>query len=232
MNDEYIYTFSNISVQGRNEMDLKAKAVLDEQDSSMYDWSFKKSCERVNGIDTKRVEEVLNDSEEWQERLFELTSDPYYLADLKGTLVKCNKAAEKLSGYDKEEIIGKNFFDLNLISQKQIAKATVMLLLNVLGLPAGPVEFIGFHKSGNQIFAEIRTFPIKTNGKTLVLCTARDITYQKQIENNLLNKNVELDSEVRKRQEVERALEMSERKYKELADFLPDIIYKSLLFEA
>lgn len=164
--------------------------------------------------------------------LFELTPAAYYLADLKGTFVKCNKAAEKLSGYDKEELIGKNFFDLKLISQKQMAKATVMLMLNVLGLPAGPVEFTGFHKSGNQIFVEIRTFPITTNGKTLVLYTARDITYQKQIENNLLHKNVALDSEVRKREEVERALEMSERQYKELAEFIPDIIYKSLLFEA
>jgi PAS domain S-box-containing protein len=205
----------------------------EEEESKIYAWGLQKKRVLESEI-TKRKQTrgVLDDSAEWLKMLSEFLPDAYLLQDLKGTVIECNKAAEILSGYNREEIIGKNVFDLKLISQKDSPKAAVMLMLNVLGLPSGPVEFIGSHKAGNQVFVEIRTSKIKIKDKTLVLSIVRDLTDQKRVAEKLSNKNIDLKWEITKRKQVEKALEMSELKYKEIVEFLPDLIYKTMMLEA
>jgi two-component system NtrC family sensor kinase len=207
--------------------------VRDEEDPEIYAWGVQKKRGLESEVTNRtQAREVLDGSAEWLKMLSEFLPDAYLLQDLKGTVIECNKAAEKLSGHNRGEIIGKNFFDLKLISQTESPKAAVMLMLNVLGLPSGPVEFIGSPKAGNQVFVEIRTFPIKIKDKTSVLCIVRDLTNQKRVEEKLSNKNIGLEWEITKRKQVEKALEMSELKYKEIVEFLPDLIYKTMMLDA
>lgn len=63
----------------------------------------------------KRAEESAERSEERFRVLFEYAPDAYYLNDLTGTFVDGNKAAQEMTGYKKEEMIGKNFLRLNLL---------------------------------------------------------------------------------------------------------------------
>ena len=93
--------------------------------------------------------------------LFEMGPDAYYIHDLQGRFIEGNKAAEKLTGYDREELIGKNFFKLNLISTDQIPKATKNLIKNKAGKPTGPDEFILRCKNGSKyanLYMEILIF--------------------------------------------------------------------------
>ena len=59
----------------------------------------------------KRAEEALRASEERYRELFESARDAIYVHDLEGKYVSVNRAAEKLSGYSRDEIIGKHFSD-------------------------------------------------------------------------------------------------------------------------
>ena len=133
----------------------------------------------------KKAGEELRNSEERLSILFELAPDAYYLNDLKGNFVDGNKAAEEVTGYTKNELIGKNFLKLKLLPRSQALKAAKLLAMNALGKPTGPDELVLNRKDGTQVPVEIRTHPIKIKDRTLVLSIARDITVRKEKEKEI-----------------------------------------------
>ena len=133
----------------------------------------------------ERVDEELKSSEEKFRALFEWAPDAFYLNDMRGVFVDGNRAAEKMSGYKKDELIGKSFLKLNLLPLNQIPKAVKLLAKNALGQPTGPDELTLNRKDGTRITMEIRTFPVKIMGQNLVLGIARDITERRRIEEEL-----------------------------------------------
>ena len=139
----------------------------------------------VTGIDItarKVAEEAMRESE-WKFRmLFEFAPDAYYLNDLKGHFIDGNKAAEKLLGYKKGELIGKSFLDLTILPPEQIPKAAALLAKNARGNATGPDEFILQRRDGTQVHVEILTFPITIKEQTVVLGIAHDITERKEAE--------------------------------------------------
>jgi len=114
--------------------------------------------------------------------IYESAPDAHYIYDLKGVFVEGNKAAERLTGFRKDELIGKNFLKINLLSKHQLPKAAADLAKNRLGKPTGPDEFTIIRKDGSKIEVEVATHPVNISGKTLVLGTARDITKRVQAE--------------------------------------------------
>lgn len=124
-------------------------------------------------------------SEERLKILFESAPDGIYLNDLTGVVVDGNRAAEELIGYAREELIGKNFAEMGLLSEEQIPEAAENLRKNAQGQPAGPDEFTLKRKDGSSIAVEIRTFPVKIAGQALSMGIARDITRRKQAEEAL-----------------------------------------------
>ncbi|MBE3126608.1 MAG: PAS domain S-box protein [Acidobacteria bacterium] len=112
--------------------------------------------------------------------LFEDAPDAYYLSDTKGRFYSGNRAAEALTGYRREELIGKNFTQLDLLPRDQLGKALRLLALSAMQKPTGPDEFTLRRKDGSLVFVEIRTHPVKIKGKTVVLGIARDITERKK----------------------------------------------------
>ena len=137
-------------------------------------------CENIT--EYKRLNDELKLSEERLKLLFENAPDAYYLNDLKGNFLDGNKAAEEMIGYSRNELIGNSFLSLNVLPRNQILKAAKLLALNAIGKPTGPDEFILNRKNGTQISVEIRTHPLKIQGKKLVLGIARDISERKKAE--------------------------------------------------
>jgi diguanylate cyclase (GGDEF)-like protein/PAS domain S-box-containing protein len=143
---------------------------------------------RIYAIDIterKKAEEELEDSEEHLKILFDYAPDAYYISDLKGKFIDGNKAAERLLGYRKEELIGKSFLKLKLLSLTDIPKAAKLLVKNFTGQSTGPNEFVLNLKDNSKVTVEIFTHPVKIKGSTFVLGIARDITERKQAEEAL-----------------------------------------------
>ena len=117
--------------------------------------------------------------------LFELAPDAYYLNDLRGNFINGNHAAEELTGYRKDEIIGKSFLKAGLLQVSQLPKAAVLLARNALGQATGPDEFTLIRKDGSQIQVEISTRPIKYENQTVILGIARNVTERNQARSKL-----------------------------------------------
>lgn len=133
-------------------------------------------------------------SEERFRIIFEAAPDAYYLNDLKGNFVDGNEVAQRVIGYQKDELIGKNFLKLNLLPKKQLSKAGAILAKNVLGLSTGPDEFTLIRKDGSEVDVEIVTHPVKIEGQSLVLGIARDISKRKRVEIALRNNEEKMRS--------------------------------------
>ena len=147
----------------------------------------------------KKAERELKSSEEKFKSLFEYAPDTYYLHDLEGTYVDGNRAAETLTGYKKEELIGQNKFSLNLLSQDQLLRIAELLKLSAENKPTGPDEYVLTRKDGKQVDVEIRTYPLNIQGQKLVLGQARDITERKEMQRKILNSSIKAEEMERRR---------------------------------
>ncbi len=162
---------------------------------------------------TKQFEAALKESEYKFRTLVEDIKIGIYYSDFGGTFLYGNHEAEEIVGYNRSELIGKNFMELNLLGKKQKIKAALLLGKNLIGKSTGPDEFIINRKDGTQRIVEISTNVINAGFQKLVCGVALDITERKRIEDALI---------------------MSENKYRHLFENnpLPMWIYdlKSLAF--
>jgi PAS domain S-box-containing protein len=127
-------------------------------------------------VERHRSQTALAQSENRLKLLFENAPDAYYLHDMQGNFLDGNKAAEQLVGYPREELIGKNMLQLDLLNEEGIRQAARALALNAQGRPIGPEEYTLRRKDGSQVTVEIRNYPIILNDKPLVLGMARDVS--------------------------------------------------------
>lgn len=139
----------------------------------------------------KELEKKLTESEERFRTIFEKSPDAYFLIDLRGNFIDGNEAAEKISGYKKEELLGQNM--AKVLPFSELAKATKRLGERVLGKSAEPLILEMIKKDGNHIAAETNGSLVEINGKKLFLGVVRDVTLQKKIEVEIKKKNEELE---------------------------------------
>ena len=130
----------------------------------------------------KQVEEALENSKKRLKILFDFAPDPSFLLDLEGNILDGNHAAEKMSGYLKDEIIGMNIMTQELIPASQALKAKASLAKSAMGNPVARDEYTINRRDGTQIEMEISTYPVKIDRESQVLCIGRDITERKRME--------------------------------------------------
>jgi PAS domain S-box-containing protein len=127
-----------------------------------------------------RNQRTLRESEDRFKRLFEYAPEAYYLNDAQGRFIDGNKKVEDLLGYQRSELIGKSFLDLDLLLEEEKARAIDGLAENLDGKATGPDAFTLKRKGGDYVIAEISTIPIVLGAQEVVLGMARDITERKR----------------------------------------------------
>jgi PAS domain S-box-containing protein len=243
------YVIEQFEKMARNEITLAENIPVKRKDGSVFYADIGSAPITLAGksyllgsfrdITERKKAEEIKGSQERLKLLFEYAPDAYYLSDLKGTFIDGNIAAEKMLGYKREELIGKSFLKLKLLSPRHILKAAKLLGKNALGIPTGPDELTLNRKDGSQLTAEISTFPMKIGERNVVLGMARDITERKRAEEELKKHRGHLEAQVKKRtqeleavnkelrqditerKKVEEALKESEAFIKTVMDNLP-----------
>ena len=133
----------------------------------------------------KHFEAARRASEERFRILFECSPDGYFLLDLNGVFLNGNRAAERLAGYRREELIGKTFQEAGLLSPDEMEKALHMLTRCTQGEPVGFEEFRLIRKDGGTVAVEIQAFPVETTEGKVVIGAVREITERKRAEQAL-----------------------------------------------
>jgi len=139
----------------------------------------------TSAVVRKRAEDDLKRSEERFKQLFELAPDGIYINDMDGNFLDGNQAAQKLIGYEKDEILGKNMLEVGLLPEDQLEKAAMGLGESMDGNPYGPAELDLLRKDGRRITVEIMTHPIRIANETMILGMVRDLSRRKKAERDL-----------------------------------------------
>jgi len=105
--------------------------------------------------------------------------------DFKGTFLYGNKKSEEIIGYTRDELIGKNFFKLDILNLHDKAKAAKLIALNKLGKSTGPDQFKLKTKKGPEKVVNVHSSIITINNKNVVLGVVEDLTEKKLFENAL-----------------------------------------------
>jgi PAS domain S-box-containing protein/putative nucleotidyltransferase with HDIG domain len=141
----------------------------------------------------RRSVEALRESEESFRSYLENAPDGIYMSDLEGNFLYGNRKCEEITGYRREELIGNNFLELNLLSENSLNKAVQLLQANIEGKSTGPDEIELIGKEGRLIPVEINTSVVQRMGQRTVLAFVRDITERKQAEGWLLRERSIVD---------------------------------------
>jgi PAS domain S-box-containing protein len=132
----------------------------------------------------KRTEEALRESEERYRELFENAKDAIYVQDLKGIYTSVNRAAEQLSGYDRNYIIGKHFNHFVAPEYLQLVRTKFAKKMADKEETAYEVQVIA--KDGRRVPVELSTAVILKHGVPVgIQGMARDITERKRAEDDL-----------------------------------------------
>jgi PAS domain S-box-containing protein/putative nucleotidyltransferase with HDIG domain len=136
-------------------------------------------------LEKTRISRNLEKSQHQFQTIFEHAPDGYYLTDMQGNFLNGNLATERITGYQRSEIIGRNMMAVGLISGDQVLKAGKLLANNLLGKSTGPDEFELTRRDGSTISVEITTHPVTMDNRSVVLGIARDISDRKSSEEEL-----------------------------------------------
>jgi PAS domain S-box-containing protein len=134
-------------------------------------------------------------SQEVIKTMIEDSTDCIYITDLHGNIIDYNRATERLMGYHKGELLGKNCLKEGIILRKDLKKV-IKDVINI-GLSGSAENWTPTlkKKDGKRIRIEATLTPFKLNGEHHLLGIARDITKKKEEEDALINRTRELEKE-------------------------------------
>ncbi|MGA7720145.1 MAG: PAS domain S-box protein [Ignavibacteriaceae bacterium] len=130
----------------------------------------------------KQVEKALKDSLEWQESIFEGSRDAIFISDYDSKFVMVNKAACRLTGYSKTELLQMKIPGLH---ESLDLQAYLLHHDKIMDGEEILTESKILTKDGNKIDTEFNNKRIIIDNKYYMHSSARDITERKLAESTL-----------------------------------------------
>jgi len=190
-------------ITGRKKAEIALKEIhnnleekIEERTKELLEANIKLSKEIKERV---QAEKALKESEERLNIMFEYAPDAYFLNSSDRIILDGNRAAEKLTGYKREEFMGKDIAESGLLPAEQISQAANHFTKITKGTPVGPLEYTVRRKDNTRVHVEINTFPVSIKKKNIFLSIARDITKRKKAEDKLMKLHEELEKRVEKR---------------------------------
>jgi PAS domain S-box-containing protein len=130
---------------------------------------------------SQMIEEALRESAEPDRELFENSKDAMYVHNLSGIYTSVNRAAEQLSGYSRDEIIGQPFWKFVAPEYVKQARAYLCQKLEEVGETKYELEII--KKGGRRVPVEVTSRIIRDKGVPVgVQGAARDISERRRVQ--------------------------------------------------
>jgi PAS domain S-box-containing protein len=135
--------------------------------------------------DLKKAQQQLEESKRHFQTLFNLMVDPVAIVDKTGKILAVTDKAEKITGFKKEEMVGKNFLRLGFASAKSKAIMIKNLAKRMAGMHVEPYEVEILTKDGRKLPFEINAETIDYEGKPADMVVFRDMSQRKNLEAKL-----------------------------------------------
>ncbi len=154
-------------------------------------WVYKLTTGEVVAVynditERMQTEEALRASERKYSDLVQQSPDAIISLDKAGNFLSFNPAAERVSGFSAQEVIGRNFTKVGILDKESIAKLLNEFGLILTGDERQPFDLIITQKDKSHVFMEANGRLIKQKGrKTWIQVTLRDITERKRAEDRL-----------------------------------------------
>jgi PAS domain S-box-containing protein len=171
----------------------------------------------------KLAELKLVESEQKFRGLVEGTAAGVATTDLTGRLTYVNKALADLVGYSVQELIGQPF--AGFLHPEDMREVLELFVQSISSSNEAPnIEFRAVRKDGSIRILESRPTRLAIDGKTVGFeAIMIDITERKRVEEKLRQYSSNLEELVAERT---KKLTESEKRFRELADLLPQIVFE------
>ncbi len=183
------------------------KKIPVEISSSLINYKGKQAILAIarNIAERKKAEQSLMENEEKFRTLAEQSPNMIFI-NHGNRVVYANKKCEEITGYSREELCSPDFNILSLNPPEYADTIKLAYGKHMKGENVPPYEYILITRNGKRLNAIINTALIEFNGDKAILGIVTDIT------------------ELKKTQETMRK---SEERYRELANFLPVIVFET-----
>ncbi|NJO92049.1 MAG: PAS domain S-box protein, partial [Chloroflexia bacterium] len=161
-----------------------------------------------NITNRKKIEESLKEKEQFLNTLLNAIPVPVFYKDKNGRYLGFNKAFIAFTGIEREKLVGKSVFDVHPPDLAKIYHSQDKKLLEKGGSQRYESELVDVNGDRLNVIFNKATFTDEKGEVNGLIGTILDITRLKNIENELIKKNKELES-------AKEHLEKSEKRLKE-----------------
>ncbi len=177
----------------------------------------------LNEIKQHKLTQVaLRQSEQSFRDIFDASPDAIFVESLNGEILDVNDEACRLYGCSREELIGKNVYDITPQSQHEAVDVRQPLLSKGdIRVFESQIE----RADGTFTPIEVKVSKFSYNKKSALLMHVRDISERVKSHHVMHKINTELENKVRERtadlQELNKTLQISEQLYRQIARNIP-----------
>ena len=135
----------------------------------------------ATALESMRVDTELRATTDLHRELVENAQDIIFTHDLNGNFTSVNRAAEMMTGYSRDELLG--IRPRQVVAPEDVDRARNMLERRMRGEPETAYELTLITKNGERIVVEVNSRLMVSNGVPIgVQGIARNVTSRKQVE--------------------------------------------------
>jgi PAS domain S-box-containing protein len=132
----------------------------------------------------KAAQEAVREGEERYRELFENANDDVFTVDEQARFTAVNAAAERLTGFSADELLGASVAELFTPECREVAMG--QLASKIVGQPAATHEWTIRTRAGREVALEVACTPLRRRGRVVgVQGIARDLSERKELEQQL-----------------------------------------------
>ncbi|MFZ4856534.1 MAG: ATP-binding protein [Desulfuromonadaceae bacterium] len=152
-----------------------------------------------------RIKHELQESEERFRQMFQNSPNPHLLV-CDGVFVDCNRATEQLLQCDRQEICGRHPDDFSPRYQpdgRLSSESAAEIFAKVHCSGTHTFEWLHQRLDGSQLWGDVSLVTFEMHGRQVIYCSLRDISVQKQLEQEQQRQAEELRAYYQKLEEQE-----------------------------